>query len=321
MKKANIRLRDRVNDIIDDYLLDYEGVYYQNLERLKQNNNIRAKKSPKKKKKKKSPNLKIRLKEQAENLCSDVTAKIRMGKIDQAVAIICEDETTGELQVDIVKAIFKVNKLAHAKDGTGKFFRVKNALLQYLLDNKMWGEPPFDSFGWGTDGNNKTVLYFDVPEYGQVSFHAKNVKVNTDKVPKYRYKWKKVENEEFPSVSKIDSYHDLMRYLNKETPDMLADSEETREETNIVNPINCKNIGNKEFECYLMDKDNYKKFKKAITKKNKKQINMREFEMKKAKFSIEDGLIEEVDCKEYEKKAQMDLLKSHYNNKKEIKKE
>ena len=27
MKKANIRLRDRVNDIIDDYLLDYEGVH------------------------------------------------------------------------------------------------------------------------------------------------------------------------------------------------------------------------------------------------------------------------------------------------------
>lgn len=146
------------------------------------------------------------------------------GMIIELIKRLCKAQYTGIFETDIVKAAFYANKLAHS--GKYEFYSVKSKLLQYIFENRIWGEEPYDSFGIGTDEFYHPVAYFDVPECGQVSFHLVGTNYNEDEVPEYEMEWCKTVNYNFPTYKSIDNLHDLILALGYTNHEDLGEAVE-----------------------------------------------------------------------------------------------
>lgn len=160
-----------------------------------------------------------------EEICKDkVLASKILGAMDEI--------STGELPTDLVMAAYTANVFAHSvyeqemdeniEDDiydSSVFYDIKSSLLEYIFQNNIWGGGEYSSYGIGEDYYGNDVAYFDVPGFGQVSFHLPQTE--HEGVREYEYGWKGIKNEKFPSYSRIDNFHDLQMALWGEVRDIF----------------------------------------------------------------------------------------------------
>ena len=99
-------------------------------------------------------------------------------------------ELSGEIAVDLVLIGKCINSEAH-RERSELLFEVKAKILEIAL--KFWGNIfPDETYGIRKDEKSRYVAYFDVPNYGQYSFHLTNsVSWDPRIVPEYTKEWKK----------------------------------------------------------------------------------------------------------------------------------
>ena len=195
-------------------------------------------------------------------------------EIVEEIKDFCGNEITGRAEEDLIRAVFYCNHNAHSVSRYDKteemmYYSQKIKLLEYAIKNTKWGSPPFDSYGSLRDKKGRMILYFDIPECGQVSFHIPEENENQFKeVEQYKYKWKNVKDEKFPSYTNINNFHDLMIALNHESKDILPESKEDFVDI-YPEPINLKKLDkNEKCTCYFMSEETREILNKIKEKKD-----------------------------------------------------
>lgn len=95
---------------------------------------------------------------------------------------------TEEFPIKLVLITKAVNSEAH-RERSELLFEIKAKLLEIAL--KCWGDIFSDkAYGVRKDEIGRYVAYFDVPKYGQLSFHLVNVNWDPRIIPEYTGEWK-----------------------------------------------------------------------------------------------------------------------------------
>lgn len=234
------------------------------------------------------------------------------------IARLCDGFYTGDIRTDIVRAAFEANVLAHK--GKTQFYQVKSKLLEYIFSNNIWGKEPYNSWGIGFDYYNAPVIYFDVPQCGQVSFHLVNTIYDINSIPKYKLKWCGNINQTFPSYKSINYYHDLLVALG------FTKYDDFKEDI-AVKPINFYSLNENEvstaYFMYLDECMNYVYNHDDDYNHNEQYYDVKyqrwivdSIGLKKVEFSIKEGIISETHITDMDEK--MNLLKQYGRHNKTI---
>ena len=112
----------------------------------------------------------------------------------------------------IVVAAWHANVLAKLEDGL--FYEAKDILLRGAVLRAI--EEAILPWGIGFDGWGSPVLYFDIPEHGQVSFHVFWEEEVIDLLPRYPYAWTGIRNDLFERapLPRVHAMINLRDYLD-----------------------------------------------------------------------------------------------------------
>ncbi|MBU0899014.1 MAG: hypothetical protein KKB03_03860 [Nanoarchaeota archaeon] len=120
---------------------------------------------------------------------------------------------------DIVKEIWNVNSLA--KTDSYSWYDIKNLLINYFSEIA-----PNSSlnYGIGYDDWDNEVLYIDLPNVGQISFHLFGSEIEA---PEYKNSWTGIRNEEVEDkpLNTIDAKINLKTYLQNNSQSGFSSGE------------------------------------------------------------------------------------------------
>ncbi len=263
---------------------------------------------------------------------------------EQAIDIIkyCGSEYKGIVEEDIIRAVFEINHKAHKYRGNNKrkeieFYEKKISLLESIKKNTKWGTKPYNSYGFLKDKSGRDVIYFDLPKCGQVSFHIPKEDINKFRAyPKYKYRWKGVKDEKFPSYDSINNLHDLMMALGCVSEEMLKPNDGEGFEI-YPRPINFNKLKfGEKCVAIFVDKETKKELKneansekpikrkkskrrklsrnKSLRKSKKTKDYDEEIQIKKVVFTKQEKVIEERFCKGKEAHVEIARRSEKYKN-------